>query len=63
MSEQLERLRYQDRLQAGAAYSNIQPAVYFRSGMRPTAVGQFFTTPQALAYVHLRKEGDGYVRN
>jgi len=63
MSDELQNLRYQDRLQAGVLFSTIQPAVYFRSGIRTEAVPQFFATPAALAVVHLRKEGDRYVRN
>jgi hypothetical protein len=56
-------ISYQADLQAGAMFSTIQPAVYFRSAIRGAAIADFFTTPQALAYVHLRKEGDTYVRN
>ena len=63
MSDEPRIPKYQDNLQAGAMFSTIQPAIYFRSGIRAGAIAEFFTSPEALGYVRLRKEGDGYVRN
>jgi len=63
MTEDGKLISYQARLQAGALYSTIQPAKYFQWGIRGAAIADYFTTPQALAYVGLRKQGDTYVRN
>jgi len=56
-------ISYQDDLQAGAMFSTIQPAVYWRAGIPARLIPAFFTSDRALAVVHLRKEGDTYVRN
>ena len=63
MKTKPELTHYQADVQMEASHSNIQPVRYFQAGIPPDRVADFFTTPDALALVGLRKEGETYVRH
>jgi hypothetical protein len=63
MSDQRRWMTYQGWVQRSACDSNIQPYMRWKTGIPQDAIDQTFTTPDALALMSLRKEGDHYVRN
>lgn len=63
MSDEPRRITHQQLLQARAGDSNVQPYMYGKGGLTDEQIARLFTTPEALALVGLRKEGDHYVRN
>jgi len=63
MSDEPRRITHQQLLQARAGDSNVQPYMYGKRGLTDSELAQLFRTPEALALMGLRKDGETYVRN